>query len=328
MVDERDGEGRRRRSAPSPRRGRPPCGLRSSRPSAKEDAERQNAMRPIGPVVDEVEEEPGEKPGDDAAAPAPSAGRRRRRRWSAKLARPLPSPHVGGRARAGAPRTRARAPRCCATPCSCQRPAWAPPYSELAVRIPRPRRRAVRAVALVGRVRASVVRAVGPVRRLLRGRRGAVLRVGRGDVVGRGALLLGERGDDEDLLVVLRVRERLDDDGEVGRARAALDARDLAEGQALGEDAPQAARDDGRRPWATLWSAPMSVSSSWPVTVPTSIPWARLDWTMADTEELSSVMRRTVEVAGPHSTIWADDAVRRRDRHPHRKARRGRPCRW
>ena len=34
------------------------------------------------------------------------------------------------------------------------------------------------------------------------------------------------------------------------------------------------------------------------------MPWARLDWIIAETEEFSSVIRRTTDEVGPHEMIW------------------------
>ena len=57
-------------------------------------------------------------------------------------------------------------------------------------------------------------------------------------------------------------------------------------------------------PTETVWSVPISVSRSVPSAEPRSMPCALLDCTIAETEEFSSEMRRTVELAGPHSMIW------------------------
>ena len=57
-------------------------------------------------------------------------------------------------------------------------------------------------------------------------------------------------------------------------------------------------------PTETCWSVRMSVRRTDPSAEPTSWPWARLDCTMAETPELSSVMRRTVALVGPTSLTW------------------------
>ena len=54
-------------------------------------------------------------------------------------------------------------------------------------------------------------------------------------------------------------------------------------------------------PTSTVWSVATSVSERVPSGLPLRMPWARLDCTMAETLEFSSVMRRTVEVEAPHS---------------------------
>ena len=53
----------------------------------------------------------------------------------------------------------------------------------------------------------------------------------------------------------------------------------------------------------TCWSHLTRVSLSVPSGAPTSCPWARLDCTMAETPELSSEMRRTVDCAAEVSLI-------------------------
>ena len=57
-------------------------------------------------------------------------------------------------------------------------------------------------------------------------------------------------------------------------------------------------------PTLTVWSSGMVVSVSVPSALPRSVPWARVDCTMADTREFSSFTSLTTEVVGPHSMIW------------------------
>ena len=56
-------------------------------------------------------------------------------------------------------------------------------------------------------------------------------------------------------------------------------------------------------PTLTVWLDRMSVRETCPEAEPTTMPWALLDCTIAETLDDSSVSRRTVEDVAPHSTI-------------------------
>ena len=77
----------------------------------------------------------------------------------------------------------------------------------------------------------------------------------------------------------------------------------LPKGSPLG-NTPPSPLVTTRSPTCTFCEVEIRSSVIWPVAEPLSMPWARLDWIIAETEEFSSVIRRTSDEVGPHEMIW------------------------